>query len=133
MRLGQLAPLPMVLLDLPLSRQYFESLFIRERLEPNIAWTSSQQEAVRTMVANGFGYTLANVRPRAMVALDGRRVCRVPLLGDPAPLRIGIATLRELKKTRLMQAFERHCQQQFAAENIPGMAPASPAPRRRRR
>jgi DNA-binding transcriptional LysR family regulator len=132
-RLSQLAPLPMVLLDLPLSRQYFESLFIRERLEPNIAWTSSQQEAVRAMVANGLGYTLANVRPRALIALDGRRVCRVPLSGDPAPLRIGIATLKELKKTRLVETFERHCQQLFAAEHIPGMAPASPAPRRRRR
>ena len=39
-KLSQLAPLPMVLLDLPISREYFLSLFIRERLEPNIASVS---------------------------------------------------------------------------------------------
>jgi DNA-binding transcriptional LysR family regulator len=132
-KLAQLAPLPMVLLDLPMSRQYFESLFIRERLEPNIVWASSQQEVVRTMVANGLGYTLANVRPRAAVALDGRRVHRVPLSGDPAPLRIGIATLKELKKTRLVEAFERHCQQLFSESYIPGMAPPTAPTRRKRR
>jgi DNA-binding transcriptional LysR family regulator len=132
-KLAQLAALPMVLLDLPMSRQYFESLFIRERLEPNIVWASSQQEVVRTMVANGLGYTLANVRPRAAVALDGRRVHRVPLSGDPSPLRIGIATLKELKKTRLVEAFERHCQQLFSESYIPGMAPPTAPPRRKRR
>jgi DNA-binding transcriptional LysR family regulator len=131
-KLSQLAALPMVLLDLPMSRQYFLSLFIRERLEPNIAWASSQQEVVRTMVANGLGYTLANVRPRATVALDGRRVHRVPLSGDPSPVRIGIATLKQLKKTRLVEAFERHCQQLFSESYIPGMAPPI-APRRRKR
>jgi hypothetical protein len=30
--------------------------------------------------------TLANVRPRTGVALDGRRVFRVPLSGDPPPV-----------------------------------------------
>jgi len=132
-KLSQLAPLPMVLLDLPISRDYFLSLFIRERLEPNIAWTSSQQEAVRTMVANGLGYALANVRPRASTALDGRRVHRVPLGGDPSPVRIGIATLKELKKTRLVEAFERHCQALFSESYIPGMAPPIAPPRRNRR
>jgi DNA-binding transcriptional LysR family regulator len=131
-KLSQLAPLPMVLLDLPMSRQYFMSLFIRERLEPNVVWASSQQEVVRTMVANGLGYTLANARPRASVALDGRRVHRVALSGDPPPVRIGIATLKQLKKTRLVEAFERHCGQLFSESYIPGMAPPI-APRRRKR
>jgi DNA-binding transcriptional LysR family regulator len=132
-KLSQLAPLPMVLLDLPMSRQYFVSLFIRERLEPNIAWASSQQEAILTMVANGHGYTLANVRPRATMALDGRRVHRVPVSGDLLPVRVGIATLKELKKTRLVEAFERHCQQLFSETSIPGMAPPITVPRRTRR
>jgi DNA-binding transcriptional LysR family regulator len=132
-RLSQLAPLPMVLLDLPISRQYFLSLFMRERLEPNIVWASPQQEAVRTMVANGLGYTLANVRPRSNVALDGRRVHRVALSGDPAPLRLGLATLKQLKKTRLVEAFERHCAQLFSESYVPGMASPLPVPRRKRR
>jgi DNA-binding transcriptional LysR family regulator len=132
-KLSQLEGLPMVLLDLPMSRDYFLSLFIRERLVPNIAWTSSQHEVVRTMVANGLGYTLANVRPRSSVALDGRRLHRVPLTGDPAPVRIGIATLKRLRKTRLVEAFERHCQTLFSDSYIPGMASAVSRPPNTRR
>jgi DNA-binding transcriptional LysR family regulator len=132
-KFSQLAALPMVLLDLPMSREYFLALFISERLEPNIVWSSAQQEVVRTMVANGLGYTLANVRPRSDVALDGRRLHRVPLSGDPPPLRIGIATLTQLKKTRLVAVFEHHCQELFSNSYIPGMAPPVGPTRRKRR
>jgi DNA-binding transcriptional LysR family regulator len=131
--LKQLAPLPMVLLDMPMSREYFRALFIRERLKPNIVWSSTKLDVVRTMVANGLGYTLANVRPRADVALDGRRLFRVPLSGDLPAVRIGIATLKELKKTRLVEAFERHCGQRISESYIPGMAgPLKPQRRKRR-
>src|SRR5450631_4892741 len=87
---------------------------------------------VRTMVANGLGYTLANVRPRADVALDGRRVHRVGLAGDPPPLRMGIATSKQLRKTRLAEVFERHCRELISENYIPGMAPPAAAPRRNR-
>jgi DNA-binding transcriptional LysR family regulator len=131
-KLSQLAALPMVLLDLPMSREYFLALFIRERLKPNIAWSSAKFEVVRSMVANGLGYTLANVRPRADVALDGRRLHRVALAGDPPPLRMGIATSKQLRKTRLAEVFERHCRELISENYIPGMAPPPAALRRTR-
>ena len=132
--LSQLASVPMVLLDLPMSRDYFLSLFIREQLEPTISWSSPNQEVVRTMVANGYGFTLENVRPRASVALDGRRLYRVPLTGDSPPVRIGIATLEQLKKTRLVETFERHCRELISGTYIPGMGAALvPQQRRKRR
>jgi len=132
-RLSQLAALPMVLLDLPMSREYFLALFIRERLEPTIHWSSAQQEVVRSMVANGLGYSLVNVRPKSDLALDGRRVCQVPLGGDPPPTRLGIATLTQLKKTRLVDAFARHCQELISDAYIPGMAHGAASPRRKGR
>lgn len=81
--LRNLATAPLVLLDLPMSREYFLALFMKEGLEPRIAVRSMHFEVVRTMVANGYGYTLANVRPRPDVALDGRRIARLRLAGDP--------------------------------------------------
>lgn len=132
-KLSQLAAMPMVILDLPMSREYFLALFLRERLKPNIAWSSVKFEVVRTMVANGLGYSLGNVRPRADVALDGRRLHRVALAGDQPPLHIGIATLKQLKKTRLAEVFERHCQELISEDYIPGMAPTATARRRRTR
>jgi DNA-binding transcriptional LysR family regulator len=129
-KLGQLSAHPMIMLDLPMSREYFLALFVKEQLEPVIAASSAQQEVVRAMVANGLGYALVNARPRSDVALDGRRVYRVPLSGDPSPMRIGVATLKQLKKTRLLDAFERHCRELISERYIPGMVPAV-IPRRR--
>lgn len=132
LKLSQLESLPLVLLDLPMSREYFLALFMRERLKPNIAWSSVQFEVVRTMVANGMGYSLLNIRPRSDVALDGGRLQRVALAGDPPALRIGIATLKQLKKTRLTEAFEGHCRDLISDRQIPGMAPPASVPRKSR-
>ena len=131
--LRQLASLPMVLLDMPMSRDYFRELFIREQLHPNIAWSSSQLDVVRGMVANGFGYTLANARPRLVCAPDGRRLYAVPLSGDHPPMTIGIATLKEVRKTRLVEAFEQHCKEHISQSNIPGMVALDDSRRSKRR
>jgi hypothetical protein len=66
---------------------------------------------------------------RSLVALDGRRLHAVPLAGDPAPVRIGIASLRQLRKTRVVETFERHCEAMISDGAIPGMTP--PVERRR--
>jgi DNA-binding transcriptional LysR family regulator len=123
--LAELVELPMILLDLPLSREYFLSLFMRHGLQPKIAARSAHQEVIRTMVANGYGFTLVNVRPRSELALDGRRVVRVRLAGEHRPMAIGLAVLTRLKKSRLVAAFETHCRNFVCDTYIPGMvAPA---------
>jgi len=120
-----LAEEPLILLDLPISREYFLALFLKEGMQPKIHSRSAYQEVVRTMVANGYGYTLANVRPRSDLALDGRRVVRVRLAGEHRPMVIGMATLGQLKKSRLLDAFESHCRAFVSDSYIPGMvAPA---------
>jgi len=119
--LAQLVDEPLVLLDLPISRDYFLALFLKEGLSPRIQSRSVHQDVIRTMVANGYGYTLANVRPRSDRALDGRRVVRVPLAGDHKPMVLGIATLAEVRKSRLLLAFEAHCRQFVSDAYIPGM------------
>jgi len=48
--------------DLPIGRDYFLGLFLKEGLQPMIVTYSTHQDVTRTMVANGYGYTLATVR-----------------------------------------------------------------------
>lgn len=123
--LEELVPEPMILLDLPISREYFLALFMKDGLQPLIGSRSAHQEVVRTMVANGYGYTLLNVRPRSDQALDGKRLVRVHLLGDHRPMRIGLARLKQLTRSRLVEAFEAHCRAFISDAYIPGMvAPA---------
>lgn len=121
--LAELAPQPMILLDLPFSRDYFLGLFSAQGLEPRVTARSASHEVVRTMVANGYGYTIANVRPRSDLALDGRRVVRVPLAGDHRALTLGLASLGPPTRSRLMTAFEAHCRARVSDDTIPGMVP----------
>jgi DNA-binding transcriptional LysR family regulator len=123
--LQELAREPLILLDLPISREYFLSMFMKEGIEPNIGARSTHQDVIRTMVANGYGYTLANVRPRCELALDGRRITRVRLSGDHRPMVIGVLTLAQRRKSLLVDAFAQHCRLLVSDASIPGMvAPA---------
>lgn len=119
--LSELEDEPMILLDLPFSREYFLSVFYHEGVAPKIHARSRQQEVIRTMVANGYGYTLANVRPRSLVTLDGRAVRQIPLKGAHRPMKIGTATLTQHRTPRLLQAFEEHCRTMITDGQIPGM------------
>ena len=119
--LHELVDLPFVLLDLPVSRDYFLGLFKKEGLVPRISAQSPYQEVVRTMVANGYGYTLANVRPRLGYAPDGRKVVPVALAGQHKPMIVGLATLAQIKKSRLRETFEKHCATTISDVYIPGM------------
>lgn len=99
-----------LLLDLPISAQYFLSLFQTSGFEPNIRYRSRSQDVIRTMVANGQGYTLINALPRSDMALDGRRVVALQLTGDHRPMVLGLARRADVRASKIVQAFEDHCQ-----------------------
>lgn len=120
-KLAELADEPMILLDLPYSRQYFLALFQSHGLQPKVHARSSNQEVVRTMVANGFGYTIANVRPKNLTARDGRELLSLHLDGNHQPMTIGIATLRLARKPPVLVSFEQHCREVINQKNVPGM------------
>ena len=90
---SDLATVPMVLLDMPWSREYFLSLFSEAGVTPNIVMRSGNMEVVRAMVANGVGFGIANVRPKANLSQDGKRVIRVRLAGVNRPMLLGYATV----------------------------------------
>lgn len=122
-KLSALAELPFILLDLPLSREYFMSIFMRENLTPNITTRSEYPEAIRSYVASGFGYSLLTARPLNKAALNGKPLAYVRLAGDYPPMVLGMATLKGLRKTSVMQAFESHCRKVISTNQMPGMAP----------
>jgi DNA-binding transcriptional LysR family regulator len=51
---------PFILLDVAKTRDYFLSIFGDFGLQPNIATRAPSAEMVRSLVANGFGYSLLN-------------------------------------------------------------------------
>ena len=121
----ELAPQPFVLLDLPMSREYFTSLFSQAGVSPNIVARSRSEEVVRSMVANGMGYALFNVRPKSNMSLDGKRMVRVRLAGSHRPMLLGLATYKPMQPSRLCRVFMERCRAYISDQYIPGMSAAS--------
>lgn len=121
--LEELSTLPMVLLDLPVSNAYFLSLFQVADVKPDICARTASQDVLRSLVANGIGYSLANARPRASVALDGRKIVRVPLAGTHQPLQLGLAWYKGRHMSRVMEVFFERCRELISDAHIPGMDP----------
>ncbi len=107
--LQTLAQHPLVLLDLPFSGDYFVSLFHDAGLEPLIAQRVPDPELGRSLVAHGYGYTLANVRPSPTRAVDGAKLVAIPIRGRARPAQLGLAQLAGAHPTRSMEAFAETC------------------------
>ncbi|MGB0659853.1 MAG: LysR family transcriptional regulator [Mangrovicoccus sp.] len=120
----------LILLDLPLSREYFMGIFARAGLTPRVSARLQQQDVIRTMVANRFGYTIANIRPRSSAALDGRQLVRLRLAGEHRPMRLGLLRVARQKPTRLVSTFMEHCTNLISNSYIPGMEAPILEPRR---
>jgi len=120
--LESLAQERFILLDLPLSDTYFMSLFDSHKLKPNVYARTRHIEVQRALVAQGYGYSLANVRPLNQNSLDGSSLRYVPLAGYNPGLTLGIATLANIRKTIVVEIFSQFCRAQINSENIPGMA-----------
>ena len=112
---SDLADHPLVLLDLPISRDYFQSLFHAVGLKPTLGERSANLAMVRTMVANGFGYGLLNVPSPTASAPDGKPLVFRPISDAGDPLRVGLLSVRAEKKPRVVQAFEALCRDRVPA------------------
>jgi DNA-binding transcriptional LysR family regulator len=106
--LTDLMDLPLVLLDLPLSADYFLSFFEKASLKPRIADRSRDMAVVQSLVANDFGYSIANVRPLTNRAPDGKALAYVPLSGPVQPMRMGLLCANGGRASLTIRAFIDH-------------------------
>jgi DNA-binding transcriptional LysR family regulator len=122
--LRDLAKDPMVLLDLPHSRDYFRSLVAGSGIEPQIRYRTASYETVRALVARGHGFSILNQKPVSASTYDGGSVAVVPLLDRLAPLPIVLTRLPGLRLSGRAEAFASRCRAVFRSGNSTG----SPAP-----
>lgn len=104
----ELAPYPMVLLDLPHSADYFLSFFTATGLRANITERTRDMAVMRGLVANGFGYSIVNIRPMNDLAPDGKPLRFIPLTGNQRPMKLGILMGSGMDNTQLHKAFLGH-------------------------
>ncbi|MEO0328513.1 MAG: LysR family transcriptional regulator [Pseudomonadota bacterium] len=112
---------PMILLDLPISREYFLSIFQTCQIRPNIIQRSSDLSVVRSLVANQLGYSLVNMQTKSKLAPDGEELTFLRLDGDIRPLVLGLVTKQVEYRSRIVDAFYEHVQAQVAEHGLPGV------------
>lgn len=106
--ISELKSHPMILLDLPLSADYFLSLFEEKGEKPIIAERTRDMAVMRSMVGNGFGYSIVNVRPISETAPDGGTVLWAPIEGPVKSLRMGLLTARTGERSNAARAFVQY-------------------------
>lgn len=119
-----LVPEPMVLLDLPHSRDYGAALAARTGQEPTVAHRSTSFEMVRAMVAAGHGFAILNQRPAHDLTYDGGRVAVLELDSESAQelpsLPVVLARARAVRPTRRAEAFADACRGHFREREAAG-------------
>jgi len=112
--LKRMASEPLILMDLPHTRDYFMSLFHRLHISPNVRFSSTNFEMVRTLVGNGLGYSILNLMPNSPSTYDGTRVQYVPISEDVRDLEVGCLSIGRVAQRRVAKAFIEHTRAYFA-------------------
>ncbi|BBX05750.1 LysR family transcriptional regulator [Mycolicibacterium aichiense] len=112
--LAELADEPMVLLDLPHSRDYFQSVFRAAGVTPNIRYRSTTVETCRALVGRGLAYCVLNLRAAVPTALDGHAVAAVPISGGPPSLTVVLLDAVAARPTRRASVVADLCRNLFA-------------------
>ncbi len=121
--LEELSEQPLILLDLPMQREYTLGLFEAARCEPLVFDRIADTNLLRAMVAGGHGYSLANVRPLNSAAADGKAIVMKPLSDVHTPVSIGVASAHATFRPKVVSAFIAQCRRLIHDDVIPGMAP----------
>ncbi len=118
LRLKQLARYPMVLLDLPRSREYFSALFESKGLSPQISLRSPSFETVRALVANGAGFSVLVTRPHHNLSYDANHVIEREIKDIVPSMDIVIVRQGKLRPTRLLSTFVDHSKRFFSTYEL---------------
>ena len=118
-RLTELAKGPLVLLDLPFSREYFLGLFRAHGVEPRIAWRSRSYEFVRGLVARGHGFAIHNVIPRTTTTYDGEELAVRPFVEPMPSVKVVCLSLPSLAMRPAVTAFADFLRASFAKAQEP--------------
>lgn len=118
MTLQQLSERPIILFDLPGSRDFLLAPFSARGVKPNIRFVGRSLEMVRGMVANGHGASIMYTRPASLQSYDGRRVACVPLEDGLPMQRIVLARSGEFRPTPAVAALVE-CTRGYFAAGVP--------------
>lgn len=118
--LQELEGQPFVLLDLPVSKEYFFSLFAKSGFSADIVARSEHPDTVRSYVGAGLGFSLLTARPQNRASLNGKELAYIELDDDFPPMKLGMITAKNIRKTLAVMAFEEHSRRNISTQRMIG-------------
>ncbi|MCI3919803.1 LysR substrate-binding domain-containing protein [Paenibacillus sp. TRM 82003] len=112
--LAELADEPLVLLDLPHTREYLLGLFELAGVVPRVRHRLTGYETVRSFVARG-GYAVLNRRLPHRATHNGGRVVALDIAEALPPVDVLLARMADGRPTRRARAFAEACREHFPA------------------
>ncbi|WP_254684901.1 LysR family transcriptional regulator [Tateyamaria omphalii] len=111
--MAQIASESLVVLNRPVTGPYYERLFQPHgRQAPIVAYATST-EMVRSLVAEGRGCAILNMRPMTHECYTGARVVERPISETLPPLTLAVGYDKAAPR-RIVQAFVEACQDHFS-------------------
>ena len=114
--LSALIDQPLILLDLPSSRQYYTSLFEAAGFHPKFVYKSGNFEMIRSMVGADIGLAILQTCPPIDFTQSGTRVVCKPIKENLRKSRLVVAYTQQAIKRSSVKAFVQHCEAYFTTE-----------------
>lgn len=111
--LAEIATEPLILINLPRSRDYLLSLYRHAGISPIIYAESSSVEMVRSMVANEMGLAVLVTRPTSQQSYDGKNLTYLEIADAVPPQGIVMSSAINLPLNRAAEAFLQNTQDYF--------------------
>tara|TARA_R110002094_G_scaffold142996_4_gene133123 strand:- start:1639 stop:2568 length:930 start_codon:yes stop_codon:yes gene_type:complete len=106
--LADLADKPMVMLDLPRTKEYFIGMFENAGLKPNLVHSTRSTEIVRALVSGGHGFSMLNICPPDYQG-DDTRFRALPIRDEANVPVFGIVTLANTRQPSIVNSFIDQC------------------------
>ena len=103
--LHDLVDKPMILLDLPVTQDYFLNFFHAYGLTPNVQYRLKSFEMVRSLVGVGCGFSFGFLPLHNNKTYQGNVMVRIPLKENLPNPWVCLAYSNQLRPTRILQAF----------------------------
>ena len=103
--LRDLVSRPMVLLDLPATRDYFLNYFHAHGLQPDVRYRLKSFEMVRTLVGSGIGFSFGFLPLPVTRSYQGNVILRRPIEESMPGPGVCLAFLKDMLPTRSLEAF----------------------------
>ena len=95
----------MIMLDLPITQDYFHNIVSATAGPPKIGYRTKSYEMLRSLVASRMGYAILIMRPHTNRSYDGRNLVSRPIADTVPVARYGLAVAKGYAPTRIVQAF----------------------------